>query len=67
MPIYEFECKKCSYVFERLMKIEDGYEDLACPTCGEKDPKKLVTAFRTNLWSAFLDDMEKKVSPNKFK
>ena len=67
MPIYEFECKKCSHVFERFMKIEEGYEELACPACGVKDPKKLVTAFRTNFWSTFLDGMERKVNPYKFK
>ena len=67
MPIYEFECKNCSHVFEWLMKIEENYEELACPTCGVKKLKKLVTPFRTNFWSTFLDDMEKRVDPYKFK
>ena len=49
------------------MKIGEDYGELACPECGVKDPKKLVTPFRTNLWSSFLDDMERKVNPYKFK
>ena len=67
MPIYEFECKNCSHVFERLMKIGEDYKELACPECGVKEPKKLVTPFRTNFWSTFLDAMERKVNPYKFK
>ncbi|MFA4917035.1 MAG: zinc ribbon domain-containing protein [Syntrophales bacterium] len=67
MPIYEFECPKCTHVFERLMKIEEDYGDLACPKCGAKELKKLVAPFRTNLWSTFLDGMERKVNPHKFK
>jgi hypothetical protein len=49
------------------MKIDEPYDDLECPACGATKPKKLVTAFRTNAWSNFLDNMEKKVSPDKFK
>jgi len=48
MPIYEFECAKCVHVYERFMKIDEPYDDLECPSCGAKKPKKLVTSFRTN-------------------
>jgi putative FmdB family regulatory protein len=67
MPIYEFECSQCETVYERFMKIDEKYDILECPSCGATKPKKLVTAFRTNAWSSFLDNMEKKVSPHKFK
>jgi putative FmdB family regulatory protein len=67
MPIYEFECTKCTHAYERVMKIDEPYDDLECPSCGATKPKKLVTAFRTNAWSSFLDGMERKVSPEKFK
>ena len=67
MPIYEFECSKCETVYERLMKVDESYDTLECPSCGATKPKKLATAFRTNAWSNFLDKMEKKVSPHKFK
>jgi len=39
----------------------------ACPACGRGETKKRVAAFRTNAWSTFLDGMEKRVSPQKFK
>jgi len=65
MPIYEFECISCEHRFERVMKITDDAPP--CPACGNSGAKKLVTPFRTNGWANFLDGMEKKVSPAKFK
>jgi putative FmdB family regulatory protein len=65
MPIYEFECASCGNRFERVMKVNE--ENPPCPSCGTSKVKKLVTPFRTNAWSSFLDGMEKKVSPEKFK
>ncbi len=65
MPIYEFECIRCKRLFERVMKI--GEETPACPACGTLEVRKVVAAFRTNAWSAFLDGMEKRVNPHKFK
>jgi hypothetical protein len=38
-----------------------------CPVCNSAQTKKLVVPFRTNAWSSFLDGMEKRVSPEKFK
>ena len=65
MPIYEYECTRCGHCFERIMKV--GEAALACPACGATETKKLVAPFRTNAWSTFLDGMEKRVSPHKFK
>jgi hypothetical protein len=47
--------------------VDEPYDQLECPECGAKNPKKLATAFRTNSWSKFLDTMERKVNPHKFK
>jgi len=49
------------------MKVDENFDLLECPSCGETKPKKLATSFRTNAWSNFLDDMERKISPHKFK
>ena len=65
MPIYEYECKSCSHSFERIMKVAE--EAPACPACGATETTKIVTPFRTNAWSTFLDGMEKRVNPHKFK
>jgi putative FmdB family regulatory protein len=65
MPIYEYECVHCRHPFERVMKVGEG--NPACPNCGAQEVKKLVAPFRTNAWSTFLDGMDKRVNPHKFK
>jgi putative FmdB family regulatory protein len=65
MPIYEYECAACGHLFERIMKV--GEVAPACPACGVRETRKRVVPFRTNTWSAFLDGMEKRVNPHKFK
>ena len=65
MPIYEYECTACGHLFERVMKV--GEIGAACPKCGDQETKKRISPFRTNAWSTFLDRMEKRVSPQKFK
>lgn len=65
MPIYEYECKSCGHSFERIMKV--GEERPECPACGGTEIKKRIARFRTNAWSTFLDRMERRVSPEKFK
>jgi len=42
MPIYEFECNACTFIYERVMKVGEEYDNLACPQCGVTSPKKLV-------------------------
>lgn len=33
MPIYEFKCKKCSEVFERIRPVSSGDSGSFCPKC----------------------------------
>jgi putative FmdB family regulatory protein len=65
MPIYEYECKSCGHSFERITKV--GEEAPACPACGADRPQRRIAAFRTNAWSTFLDGMEKRVNPEKYR
>jgi len=67
MPLYDYECVKCSHVFEVYHKVDEGTENLTCPKCNAKKPKKLVSQFKTHTWSQFLDKMEKRINPHKFK
>ena len=44
MPIYEFQCRRCSRRFETLLPV--GAEDrAACPECGGRELSKCVSAF----------------------
>jgi len=42
-------------------------EDPDCPACRGKETRRRVAPFRTNAWSAFLDGMERRINPQKFK
>ena len=67
MPIYEYECVACGEIFERIQKAGEGSEGIRCPACRAPAPRKCVTSFRTNAWSQFLDGMEKRINPGKFR
>ncbi len=41
MPLYEFYCEKCAKNFEEICSTE---ETPACPTCGEKNVSKEISA-----------------------
>lgn len=43
MPIYEYECTKCSAVFETIVSITSD-EAIACQECGSKETRKLISA-----------------------
>jgi putative FmdB family regulatory protein len=43
MPIYEYRCKACGYEMELLQKIADE-PLLQCPSCGEDQLRKLISA-----------------------
>jgi putative FmdB family regulatory protein len=46
MPIFEFRCKNCNHVYEEfLFSSNNPIDDLQCPSCGEKGPEKLMSAF----------------------
>ncbi len=45
MPIYEYRCQKCKKVFEKIQRVGEGGEDLACPHCGKKKVEKLDFQF----------------------
>ncbi len=44
MPIYVYQCKKCSEKFESFRSINDSDEEVICPRCGEKKPQRLISS-----------------------
>ncbi len=44
MPIYEFQCKSCNYVFELLMMTKEELEEARCPKCQSPEVGKLMSA-----------------------
>ncbi len=43
MPIYEFQCKKCSEVSDFNLKMSDP-NPAECPHCGGKELQKLISS-----------------------
>ena len=48
MPIYEYRCRKCGEVFERIQKVEEGGASLHCPSCGGEKPEKVLSSFSSS-------------------
>jgi putative FmdB family regulatory protein len=42
MPLYEYRCRPCGHVFERLVRSGDTP---ACPSCAATDLERLVSLF----------------------
>ena len=42
MPIYEYECEKCAYCFEKLVFVGDDIP-AECPECRSMELKKLIS------------------------
>jgi putative FmdB family regulatory protein len=48
MPIFDYQCESCGYVFDALQKLgEAALSD--CPTCGQAGLKKLLSAPHVHL------------------
>lgn len=46
MPIFEYTCRKCGKVFEKLILGKSSVE-LVCPECGSKRVAQKFSAFAT--------------------
>jgi putative FmdB family regulatory protein len=44
MPIYAYRCRKCDEVFESFRGIYDNDDSVACPKCGEKKPRRVLSS-----------------------
>ena len=40
MPLYEYKCRKCRHVFEKILKFSDNPE-ADCPKCGSEAERQL--------------------------
>lgn len=43
MPIYEYRCESCAYLFDALQKVSDAPLK-ECPECGALELRRLVSA-----------------------
>lgn len=63
MPLYEYQCKACQHVFERIQKFSDPLVR-TCPSCGKDEVEQLLSApavqFKGSGW--YVTDYAKKNS-----
>ncbi len=45
MPIYEYQCPKCTHRFEMIQGIESRESKVACPRCGHSKAEKVMSSF----------------------
>lgn len=45
MPLYEFQCKQCGNVSEKLCKQNETNHDLVCANCGNQGLQRLISRF----------------------
>jgi len=45
VPLYEYRCVTCGSRFERLQRVGQGSEGLACPQCGRAEVEKEFSTF----------------------
>jgi len=43
MPLFEYECRSCSYKFEEL--VSSSQTTVACPRCQSTETSKLISTF----------------------
>ncbi len=48
MPIHEFQCESCNYVFELLLMSKAEMENVRCPKCQSPDVGRLMSASNIN-------------------
>ena len=45
MPVYEYQCQKCGEGFERRRSMADRDEEIKCPKCRTKHPRRVFSIF----------------------
>lgn len=46
MPIYEYKCKKCGYIYEKEFKMNDKRPELIKCYCGGVAHRQFICAFK---------------------
>jgi putative FmdB family regulatory protein len=47
MPLYEYICKSCGERFEKLVRMSDQPQSIACPTCTGAEVERALSTFAT--------------------
>jgi putative FmdB family regulatory protein len=45
MPIFEYQCQGCGYIFEKFQLVRNGVETPGCPKCQGAQTRQLLSRF----------------------
>lgn len=45
MPVFEYQCERCGRLFDIFMQRREDAAEVACPSCGEKDVRRMLSTF----------------------
>jgi putative FmdB family regulatory protein len=45
MPLYEYECRECGQIFEKMVRFHEIEQPAECPECKSHDTRKRITTF----------------------
>lgn len=45
MPLYEYQCRKCGHIFEKLRRIAEADDKLECPKCHSDEVERQFSTF----------------------
>jgi putative FmdB family regulatory protein len=45
MPLYEYECRECGAIFEKLVRTSTDVSKLQCPGCGSAKLEERFSSF----------------------
>lgn len=43
MPVYDYQCRKCTREFDVFHRGKEVAEDVVCPSCGSKEANRLMS------------------------
>ena len=48
MPIYEYRCRDCRQVFQKLQPMSAGSDGVSCPSCGSARVERQLSVFASS-------------------
>jgi len=52
MPLYEYRCAECGATFERLRRMQEADQGVACPKCESGRVERQLSTFASHMGSS---------------
>lgn len=66
MPIYEYGCVDCGERFELRRGMTDKDDEIECPRCGTKKPRRIFSAFGMGTSESTVGSPSESCAPGRF-